>query len=204
MVHSLDRYKHPVAVRMRTNGRIRCSTVQKHPISGSIKDVFDCGGQIGVHFCHFLFAQVPQRADWRTFSPFFVLQDAPEEARGPLLNVGEDEGGRPASGNGRHRALDLKTRRAVPVNSSPAVGHPADAGPCPAQGSRTPPHKAPSIPVNVLPPSSSPSKGTCQKNGLLMAGPHKMNPTCHKNAGIMASPRRPGPDVGPAVAQDVR
>ena len=86
MVHSLDRYKHPVAVRMRTDGRIRCSTVQKHPISGSIKDVFGCGGQIGVHFCHFLFAQVPQRADWRTFSPFFVLQDAPEVARGPLLN----------------------------------------------------------------------------------------------------------------------
>ena len=86
MVHSLDRYKHPVAVRMRTDGRIRCSTVQKHPISGSIKDVFGCGGQISVHFCHFLFAQVPQRADWRTFSPFFVLQDAPEVARGPLLN----------------------------------------------------------------------------------------------------------------------
>ena len=70
----------------------------------------------------------------------------------------EDEDGRPASGNGRHRALDLKTRRAAPVNSSPAVGHPADAGPCPAQGSRTPPHKAPSIPVNVLPPSSSPQQ----------------------------------------------
>ena len=69
---------------------------------------------------------------------------------------GEDEDERPASGNGRHRALDLKTRRALPVNSSPAVGHPADAGPCPAQGSRTPPHKANSIPVNVLPSSSSP------------------------------------------------
>ena len=59
-------------------------------------------------------------------------------------------------GMGPPRALDLKTRRAAPVNSSPAVGHPADAGPCPAQTPRTPPHKAPSIPVNVLPSSSSP------------------------------------------------
>ena len=54
-------------------------------------------------------------------------------------------------GMGPPRALDLKTRRAAPVNSSPAVGHPADAGPCPAQGSRTPAHKANSIPVNGLP-----------------------------------------------------
>ena len=29
---------------------------------------------------------------------------------------------------------------------------------------------------------------TCQKNGLLMAGPHKMHLTCHKNAGKMAGP----------------
>ena len=82
MVHSLDRYKHPAAVRIRTEG------------------------------------QLP--------------------------------------GMGSPRALDLKPRRAAPVNSSPAVGHPADAGPCPTQGSRTPPHKAPSIPVNVLPSASSP------------------------------------------------
>ena len=80
------------------------------------------------------------------------------------LHGGEDEGGRPAAGNGRHRALDLKTRRAAPVNSTPAVGHPADAGPCPAQTPRTPPHKAPSIPVNVLPFSSSPPHRFPPKN----------------------------------------
>ena len=114
---------------------------------------------------------------------------------GTCGGCGEDEDGRPASGNGRHRALDLKTRRAAPVNSSPAVGHPADAGPCPAQGSRTPPHKATSIPVNVLPSSSSPQQGdlvqkqppggrsplgstdTYQKTRPKLASPHSAAPT---------------------------
>ena len=76
-------------------------------------------------------------------------------------------------GMGPPRALDLKTRRAAPVNSTPAVGHPANAGPCPAQGSRTPPHKAPSIPVNVLPSSSSqPHWGPRSKRGQIVQGPH--------------------------------
>ncbi len=63
-------------------------------------------------------------------------------------------------------SLDRKTRRAAPVNSSPAVGHPADAGPCPAQGSRTLPHKANSIPVNGLPVLilTAPDRGTSFKN----------------------------------------
>ena len=86
-------------------------------------------------------------------------------------------------GMGPPRALDLKTRRAAPVNSSPAVGHPADAGPCPAQGSRTPPHKAPSIPVNVLPSlSSRPHRVPRSKTLRKLQGTITLPGTSFKNA----------------------
>ena len=85
-------------------------------------------------------------------------------------------------GMGPPRALDLKTRRLKPLVSSPAVGHPADAGPCPAQGSRTPTHKANSIPVNVLPSSSSPPhRGPRSKRGQIVQGPHIELGTSSKN-----------------------
>ena len=45
MVHSLDRYKHPAAVRMRTDGRIQHSTVQKCHDSGREGVIFGSTAQ---------------------------------------------------------------------------------------------------------------------------------------------------------------
>ena len=131
MVHSLDRYKHPVAVRMRTDGRVRCSTVQKCHVLGRVKDVFGCGGQIreqyrlffvrssapkgrsaytfaafcslrchggqiSVHFCHFLFSQVPRRTgECRRWAVRFL--------RGPGRLFRSRRRGRATSGRGPPR-----------------------------------------------------------------------------------------------------